>query len=546
MNRAQVRWHFRVHSDEDSKSLVTRALRHSRRRSRWARVLCLGLVLTLGATMLWALGGRADASSPTRGGSLTVLENSIGEWPVGLDPATNTSDLADAPYMNSIFGTLFDVGPNGKLVGNLATGYKFINGGKGFEISLRHGVTFTDGTPLDAQVVKWNITRDLLPANGCICDSNFPVASVSTPNRYTVVLNLTQVFAQIGYAFMGAAPNWIASETAEQKMGEKAFELKPVGAGPFEVMSNSPNTKLVLKRNPSYWEKGHPELDSLTFQIVGSDASAYDAVLSGQAQVYQNYTTYTNLKSLSHNVKVGETGSPGPYDIQFNTTMPPFNNILAREAIYYATNAAPISKSLAAGNGTVVENMTVPGGLFYEKTVPGYRSYDLAKAKALVKQLGGLSFTLTNAISPASNNIVAALASEWAKAGIAARLNDVTLTQIIQIFFANNRKGSWQAIQQNAGGLDPVIPDGLDFRFLSTSPFTGIHDPKLDALAARAEATLDPEKQKQIYDQIWKYMNDKAYGPFLFNVPTMNLYTPSVSGITGNLYGIRWQNVTVH
>ena len=544
MIRAQVRWHSRVHSDEDSRSLVTKALRRGRGRSRWTPVLCLGLVLSLGATLA-AFGGKAGASSPTQGGSLTVLENTIGEWPVGLDPATNTSDLADANYMNAIYGTLFYQAPNGKLVPSLATGYKFINGGKGFEISLRHGVKFTDGTPVNAQAVKWNITRDLDPANGCICDPNFPVTSISTPNSYTVILNLKQVYAQIGYAFIGAAPNWIASPTAQQKMGEKAFELNPVGAGPFEVASNSPNTKLVLKRNPSYWVQGHPYLDSLTFEIVGSDASGYDAVVSGQAQMYQNYSTYTNLKSLSHKVKVGVRGSAGPYDLQFNTTRPPFNNILAREAIYYATDAAPINQSIAAGLGQVNENMTVPGGLYYEKTVPGYRSYDLAKAKALVKQLGGLDFTLTNAISPASNNIVAALASEWAKAGITAHLNEVTLTQIIQIFFANNRKGSWQAIQQGSGGLNPVIPTGLNFRFLSNSPFTGIHDPKLDALAAKAEATLDPEKQKQIYDQIWKYMSVKAYGPFLFEVPTYDLYTPSVSGVTGNLYQILWQNVSV-
>jgi peptide/nickel transport system substrate-binding protein len=545
MISAQARWHSRVHSDEDSRSLVTRAFRHGRRRSRRARGVCLALVLALAATTLLAFGGRAGAASPTKGGSLTVLENSIEEWPVGLDPATNTSDLADYTYMNAIYGTLFDQAPNGKLVPNLATGYKFINGGKGFEIFLRHGVTFTDGTPLNAQAVKWNIQRDLDPANGCICDPNFPVTSISTPNQYTVILNLSQVFAQIEYAFIGAAPDWIASPTAQQKMGEKAFELNPVGAGPFEVVSNSPNTKLVLKRNPSFWEHGHPYLNNLTFEIVGSDASGYDAVLSGQAQIYENYTTYTNLESLNHKVKIGVTGKPGPYDLQFNTTMPPFNNILAREAIYYATDAAPISKSLAADLGSVSENMTVPGGLYYEQNVPGYRGYDLAKAKALVKQLGGLDFTLTNAISPASNNIVAALASEWAKAGITAHLNEVTLTQIIQIFFANNRKGNWQAIQQGAGGLDPVIPTGLNFRFLSNAPFTGVHDSKLDALAARAEATLNPTKQKQIYDQIWKYMNDKAYGPFLFSVPRYDVYMPSVSGLIGNPYMTLWQNVSV-
>lgn len=551
MASAQVRWNSRFRGDDGSESLVTRILKAGRRRWLPARAWHLGLVLIIGVPVLAAFGGtatnRAASSSPKRGGSLTVLENSnfFGEWPT-LDPATNTSDLADTYSMDAIYGALFNQGRDGKPIPDLATGYKFINGGKGFEISLRHGVHFTDGTPLNSQVVAWNITRDLAPQNGCICDTNFPVASISTPDPYTVILNMSQVFAQIEYAFTGEAPNWIASETAQQKMGEKAFGLNPVGAGPFEVVSNSPNNKLVLKRNPSYWQKGRPYLNSLTFDVIGSDTSGYDAVVSGQAQVYDGYTTYANLASLSHRVKIGVISRPGPNDLQFNTTIPPFNNKLAREAVYYATDPAPISKAIGAGHGKVAENMTVPGGLYYEPKVPGYRSYNLAKAKALVKQLGGLEFTLTNVKGPASDNIVTALASEWAKAGIKTHLNEVTLASIIQIFFANNRRGSWQAIQQGAGGLDPIIPAGLNFRFLSKSPFTGIHDPKLDAMAASAEATLNPAKQKAIYDQIWKYMSDQAYGPFLFSVPRYDLYAPSVSGLIGNPYQVLWKNVSVH
>src|SRR5438105_1700104 len=60
--------------------------------------------------------------------------------------------------------------------------------------------------------------------------------------------------------------DWIASPAAVQKMGEKAFAQKPVGAGPFMVVSNTPSSVLVLKKNPGYWQKGRPYLDSLTFK----------------------------------------------------------------------------------------------------------------------------------------------------------------------------------------------------------------------------------------------------------------------------------------
>ncbi|MBO0886473.1 MAG: hypothetical protein J2O38_03690, partial [Acidimicrobiales bacterium] len=240
-----------------------------------------------------AVGGPAKAfaassGGPRHGGTLTVLElnGGIGDWPAGLDPATNSLSAEDEPQNDAIYGQLFTQNSKGVPQPDLATGYKVLDGGMTVDINLRQGVNFTDGTPFNASAVAWNIQRDLDPKYACICDPFFPIASVTTQGNYTVVLHMKQVYSPIIGAFSAIdSPDWVASPTAYQKMGEKAFSEKPVGAGPFEVVSDVLNSKLVLKKNPHYWQKGHPYLDGLVFQTVGTAESGYETLQTGAGQV---------------------------------------------------------------------------------------------------------------------------------------------------------------------------------------------------------------------------------------------------------------------
>lgn len=505
----------------------------------------LAAVLMTGALLgVQAYGQSASASSSGHSGSLTVLEGSAvyGTWP-NLDPALDTSAGADVYYLDAIYGDLFEQGPTGQLIPDLATGYAIGDGGLTFTISLRHGVTFSDGTPFNAQAVAFNIRRDLEPQNACLCDENFPVKSITTPGPYTVELNLSSVYAPIKYAFFTEPPNWIASPTALAKMGTKAFGQKPVGAGPFEVASNEPNTKLVLKRNPHYWQKGHPYLRQLTFEVIGNDNSAYDALLAGNAQAYQGYSTLTNINTVRKHVHVATIPAAiGTWNIQFNTTKPPFNNILAREAVYYATNPEPLNKSLLANKGTIVQSATEPEGLYYDPKVPGYRTYNLAKAKALVKQLGGLHFTEDTVSAQSAESMNEELASEWAQAGIHVTLTNETLPALIQTY----TKGDWEGELASLGGFDPALGLGLPAYFTSTGPFSGVKDPTLDNMIAKASATVNQATASSLYDQIWKYISEKAYSPFLFVSPAYNLSVSGVSGpgLTTDGWQVFWQDVS--
>src|ERR1700745_475307 len=114
-----------------------------------------------------------------------------------------------------------------------------------------------------------------------------------------------------------------------------------------------------------------------------------------------------------------EQPATSPYDIQLNTAIPPFNNMNARLAIYYAPDAALIHQKLFGNQFQVVQGFPAPGGLFYYPNVPGYPTYDLNKAKSLVKQIpGGLTVNFFTLASPVNQNFMEALQQLWKQAGI--------------------------------------------------------------------------------------------------------------------------------
>jgi peptide/nickel transport system substrate-binding protein len=508
------------------------AVRFLRKKTTSAR---LGVSATLLAAALAAAAcGSGTGSSPSggtsaaphQGGSLTVLEGSgfSGAWPAGLDPATNTNGAADQSYMDSIFGQLFELGSQGKIIPDMATGYAFSNGGKTVTITLRQGMKFTDGTPFNATAVVWNIQRDL--KSPCTCKPTWPVASVTAQGANTVVINLKTVFAPIINSFIDSTANWIASPTAVQKMGEKQFALTPVGAGPFIVVSDTLSSVLVLKKNPNYWQKGRPYLDKLTFKSVGSDEAAYEAMLAGEGQVYEDMSTPALLKQAKQHFTVVNQLSTSPYDLQLNTAIPPFNNIKAREAIYYATDIQPIVSHIFDNLYPLTQGFTAPGGICYQPTVPGYRAFDLAKAKALVQQLGGLTVNLGTINVLVAKETTQALQTEWAQAGIKTTIASYDLGPLIAQFTGKK----WQAMVQTAGAYDPAAGVGVGFRFSSLSPFSGVHDPKLDTMLNNAAGTLDMSSRCQLYAQAAKYISDQAYGPFYFAFAPANVAAKGVTG----------------
>jgi peptide/nickel transport system substrate-binding protein len=507
-----------------------RSSTHRRRRLIPAAPVVLAASVAL---VLSACGGSSPAApssapggAPHRGGSLTVLESTgyVGSWP-GLDPATDTDGAANQSYMDAVYGELFELGPGGKTIPDLATGYSYADGGKTVTITIRRGVKFSDGTTFDAAAVAYNWKRDL--AANCSCKPIFngtPV--ITTPGPYAVSITLPYVDGPFINGLQDDVFNWIASPAAVQRMGETAFALKPVGAGPFTVVSDTPDSELALKANHGYWQHGLPYLSSLTFKTVASDEAAYEAMLAGSGQAYEGMSTPQLVTTFKSHFVVTAEPSTSPYDIQLNTKSAPFSNIAARQAIYYATDAAILDQKLFNNTYPVTQSFTAKAGLFYEPTVPGYIGYDLAKAKALVKQVGGISIGLDTINSPVAESLDEALQTEWQQAGIKVTLHDYDLTGLIAVFESKK----WQSFLQTCGAFDPGTGVGVGFRFSSTSPFSGVTDPHVDSLLNAASSTVDSAARAKDYADLNAYLAQKAYGPFLFPIAGFNIAAKGAGG----------------
>jgi peptide/nickel transport system substrate-binding protein len=519
------------------------------------RIVAIGAMLSL-CVLFVTVGGSSGASAAASGGSMTAVVVNT-EWP-NLDPALDNQEAADINLMNAVYGELFTQNPSagcaggckdpGQIVPDLAKGYTVSPNGLLVTIELRPGLTFQDGTPFNAQAVQFNIERDLSKQSICLCKTNFTdVTSITTKGNDDVEMHLSSRYVPLIASFIAAGPNWIMSPTAFRKMGATAFGQHPVGAGPYEVVSNSPSAQLTLKRFPGYWQEGHPVLSSLKFENVANDQSAYSALRAGTVQVVVGINTPQIVAEAKTSYQVTVVPSIVVSTVELNTKTAPFNNLQAREAIAYATDPGPIIDKLVPGLAVAVQDEVGPGSSFYEKTVPGYPAFNLAKAKALVKQLGGLSFTFITLNDPFDSSVAEALQSEWEQAGIHMTINATLLTTEVADF----ESGSWQALPGAAGGPDPDAGvQAITSRFGSNGTFTCCHFGALDTLINASVTTANTAARAKVFDQIFHYIATNALSVPLYAESYAVLSNHDVSGLTANVGGssmgvaVPWENIS--
>jgi peptide/nickel transport system substrate-binding protein len=482
-----------------------------------------------------AAPGAAPAGPPQRGGELTVLEDVAfaGGWPTGLDPATSTTGGANISQMSAIYGGLFRLaadedGTNARVEPHQAEGFELLDEGATVRIKIRDGIEFSDGTAMDAEAVAFNFTRAV--NSTCTCNPRWPLAEngITVVDPQTIQLAFTRPFAAVINSFPVSNTNWIVSPTALEQQGPDQFKITPVGAGPFTVVSNQLSSELVLQRNPTFFKKDLPYLDKLTFQSIGGDQPAYQALLAGQAQAYEGLSTTPLLEAAQQQGRLTVTVQPptSPYVIQLNTKSGPFADPRAREAIYAATDFEAIAQGLFRGLYPVSQTFTGPGGLFHQEKVEGYQGHDVERAKQLVAELGGLTVNLGTLRAYVAQQVMTALQTQWQEAGITVTTETYELSTLVQQFNSNQ----WQAMLQTAGAWDPASGVGVAFRFSSTSPFSGVADPVLDQMLNDAAATVDQAERARLYSEAGKHISDNAYAPFGLAFAAANLATEGVHG----------------
>lgn len=509
--------------------LANDLLRPQRRASRAKPVIGVFVTLVIGSALCgsFASGALASPSKSKVGGNLTIAAVGLG-W-VNLDPI-NPEDFPTWYEGAPIYNSLFYLQNNGDVSPQLATGYTWEDHNKHLVISLRSNVSFTDGTPFNAQAVAFNLNRAKDPTLASECVPDFQgVTSVVALSKERVQINFAQTNGAMP-AFLGSTPcGMMASPTAVGKYGAN-YGSHPVGTGPFELVSETTNSVIKLKRNPHYWQKGHPYLSTVTIDSVSSPASALDAVESGTAQLMFGTSAFSQqvvAAKRNSNLTILPEGAFISQPIWFNVTAKPFNSLLAREAVTEATDPASIIKTLMYGLAKPTEAMVGSSSWAYPGPhIKGYPTYNLSAAKALVKKLGGLSFTLTvQNLSTGEGSVqeAEALAAQWAQAGIKATVNPLNI--VAELADAHSRQ--YQAMDlQTPGSIEPNTTLYRNLFCTSKLNQTGYCNPESDRLLLAGQEATTVSLRAKSYKALFSVLAK--------TVPYEYLYAPEDYAIESN------------
>ena len=237
---------------------------------------------------------------------------------------------------------------------------------------------FSTGQPMTSADVKFSLDQASAAAKGWGY-INTAIKSVAAPTPSTVVVTLKYPWAPL-LADLSLFSNGIVPANYGGKT-ETQFYNAPVGTGPFKWDYWHKGSALKLVRNPNYWEKGKPYLNSVTWTDVPSDNTRELQLKGGQAQVdeFPAWSTVASLKTTP-DVTMNLFNSTRTDYLAFNETRKPFQDVHVRRAISLAVNRAALVKAVLFGNGKPANSLFPPQVPYYQAATQGLQ-FDLAEAK---------------------------------------------------------------------------------------------------------------------------------------------------------------------
>ena len=472
----------------------------------------------------------APAAAQKQGGSVTLgTELDI----PGFDPIkVNVFDTAAQMAAALSFDTLTARDDNGDAVPKLALSWTHSEYFKTWIFKLRPGVTFHDGTSFNAAAVAWKYDRHKDPKNKCGCA--FPIQfidKVEARDDLTVVFRLKEPSAELAtlLSFPGAN-NVIYSPTAVEKLGDD-YNRHPVGTGPFIVKSWIVGDRMVVERNPNYWNKGHPYLDRVELRPLPDQQARFASLRSGVSElIWDDVFDSDNIlrakqdPSLTVHTYTG-TGA-GPY--AFNTKSPPFDDVRVRRALVMALDRKKMSQGLTNGLSIPASN-PYGDGSWVKCADDGALPEDPEQARQLIKEYGKpVQFKLVVTATPRGRTVGQVLQQLWKQVGA-----DVEIDQVEQTTVAV--RGLARQYQITPWRI-PDSPDpepGIYSLFHTGSPFAlaNYSNPELDTLLERARSTADRGKRIDDYCAITRIVNREAIFFFTFQNTYYALAKKNLKGV---------------
>jgi peptide/nickel transport system substrate-binding protein len=404
------------------------------------------------------------AGQPVSGGTLRIISGAI---PKNLGYAPEKAP-SDTYFMLPVLERLCAWGDtSGNLVGILATSWETDHTENTITWHLRQGVEFTDGTPFNAEAVRWN--QQLAIDNRTGSGTNL-IESLEVTGEYTIVyhmisfdwqtiqnLGLLQCISPTSYLTAGGT---IASGSDEEASKAWARE-HAVGTGPFTVSEWVQDDHITFVKNPSYWQAGKPYLDEIVMRMVTDPSVASAAMQANEADIWNDTNSVQDIKNLQDKGFKINMG-PGMFTVILMSSANPDNplsNIKVREAIEYALDRPTMAQTLGQG---LYEPFTQMASSTWPGYVPGYdpRPFNTDMAIELLDQAGfsqGLTMKVLAASGGNTNDVMSLLTYYLGLAGITVEPDVADLGRYFGTLFSGG--AGWDDLCLTASGINPDASD---------------------------------------------------------------------------------------
>ena len=493
-----------------------------------AALLAVPLVLTACSGGASPAPGESSPSSPSTttggapvaGGTLTIAASND----------NNSFDRADlaignqTQYWMPVYDTLLVLDAHATLQPNLATAWSYNADATVLTLTLRTGVTFSDGTPFDASAVKANLEY-LAAGTGQNAYMAKSVSQFDVVSPTEIKLHLSAPDpGLLGYlAVVGGA---MASPPT---LGTDGSKTMPIGSGPYRLDpdATTPGSQYTYRKDTGYWNSSAFPYDTIVIKPMQDNTARLNALKTGQVDV-GNIEPQAIAEAEASGLEITRNllDWRGLFIAdRAGTMVPALADVRVRQAINYAFDKEAILKNLQLSEGEVTSQPFNRLSEAYVADLDGYYSYDIDKARSLMSEAGypdGFEVTMPDLaafpqVTPIIEQQLAQIGIrvKWVKVGADAAIPALLSGKYPMFWFSLGSQSAWQDMRKFA---------------FTESPWNSAHvaDPKLADLLAQVQATQGAE-QKAAFQAVNRYLVENAFFAPWYRVALLQAHSPKVS-----------------
>lgn len=477
-------------------------------------------VFTRGLASVMAVAAGLWVGSAQAQESLTVA---MQLEPPHLDPTSAAAGAIDQVLYSNVFEGLTRFMGDGSVVPGLAESWEISEDGTVYTFRLRAGVTFHDGTTMDANDVKFTLDRARAENSVNAQKALFAgIADVEAVDPLTVRVTLKEPDGSFLFKMAWGDAVIVAPESIDN------IKQKPVGTGAFRFVDWVQGDRIELEKNPDYW--GTPaKLDKVTFKFISDPTAAFAAVMAEDVDVFTGFPAPENLPQFEADprfqVLVGST--EGETILAMNNRMPPFDDVRVREAVAHAIDRQAIIDGAMFGYGTPIGTHFAPHNPAYVD-LTDLSAYDPEKSKKLLAEAGypdGFETTLHLPPPSYARRGGEIIQAQLAAVGIKAEIINVEWAQWLESVFRG--KNYALTIVSHTEPMDIGIYARPDYYFQYDNP-------DFQALMKTLNETTDPAKRTELLQKAQRIIAEDYVNGYLFQLAALTVARAGVRGLWAN------------